>query len=100
MAESFEPTVEQRAGWDDWVAERPDNVRVVAERFNPWTLYRIKDTDQRVRTISFGEGRENNGKVTLTVEVLAEFNLLVPIGFQVFGLDPDDLDECDLPDGA
>ena len=94
MAQIKKPTPEQEAGWKEWVAGRPDNVREVAERFNPWTLYRMKSTGQRVSICSFGEGEK--GDVTLTVDIVGQFNLLLH-DLQVFGIDPDDLEECDLP---
>ncbi len=94
MAQFTEPTSEQKAGWSQWIAERPDKVREVAERIDPWTLYRMKDTDQRVTLYSFGE--QPDGSVTLTVDITGEFNL-ISFDQQVFGIDPDDLEECDLP---
>ncbi len=94
MAQFTEPTSKHKAGWSQWVAERPDNVREVAERFNPWTLYHMKDTNQRVTLYSFGE--QADGGVTLTVNITGEFNL-ISFDRQVFGIDPDSLEECDLP---
>lgn len=94
MARVYEPTPEQKTEWNQWVAERPDNVRRVAERFNPWTLYRHKDTDQRVTLYSFGE--QEDGGVTVTVDITSQFNLIM-FNRQVFGVDPDNLEECDLP---
>lgn len=96
MAQFTESTSEQKAGWSQWVAERPDNVRKVAERFDPWTLYRMKDTNQRVTLYSFGE--QADGGVTVTVNITGQFNLIA-FDRQVFGVDPDDLEECDLPEG-
>ena len=94
MAQFTEPTAEQKTAWSQWVDERPDNVRAVAERFDPWTLYHMKDTSQRVTLYSFGE--QPDGSVTLTVNITGEFNLIA-FDQQVFGIDPDDLEECDLP---
>ena len=37
-----------------------------------------------------------DGSVTLTVNITGEFNL-ISFDQQVFGIDPDDLEECDLP---
>jgi hypothetical protein len=48
MAKWFTPTAEQEASYAAWVAERPPAVRVIAERFTPWELYRLKTTNQRV----------------------------------------------------
>ncbi len=90
MIQLNEPTTEQRTGWNEWVAGRPDCVRVVAERFNPWTLYRMKNTGQRVTLYSFNEDG------TMTVSVTGEFNL-IEFDRVVFGINPDNLEECDLP---
>src|ERR1700733_11826949 len=94
MARFCEPTKEQLAGWNKWVMDRPLHVRVIAERFEPWSLYRMQSTDHRVTLVSFDE--EENKRVTLRVNVSAEFNF---VSFErcVFGIDPDDLTPCELP---
>lgn len=89
-----EPTPEQIQGWDAWVSERPDNVRKIACQFDPWTLYRLKTTGQRVTIGAFDE--EGGGKVSVRVNVSGEFNF-VTFERSVFGIDPSDLEECDLP---
>ena len=94
MAIIEEPSEEARAGWKAWVAERPDRVRAVAERFEPWRLYHLKSSGHRVVLTSFNEHAD--GRVTLRVDVLARFNALA-FERNVFGVDPDDLEECDLP---
>lgn len=95
MARFHEPTPEQEAVWGQWVAERPDKVREVAQRFDPWTLYQMKNTGQLVYVYSFGE--EADGSVTMTVDITGQFNLIA-FDQRVFGIDPDNLKECDLPD--
>lgn len=95
MSNTFEPTNAQRAAWATWVQERPECIRVVAERFQPWKLYRMKSTGHRVVVLSFAEPSDSAG-VTLRVAVSGEYNL-VAFERQVFGIDPDDLEECDLP---
>ncbi len=86
-----EPTPEQLQEWKDWVASRPECVRKIAERFEPWSLYRLKSTGQRVTLRSFYEDG------TVSVFVLGKFNFLIHERC-VFGIDPDDLEPCDLPD--
>jgi len=81
--------------WAKWVRSRPACVRRLAESFNPWTLYRIKSTQQRCTMISFQEAKD--GTVTLTVAVTGEYNALL-MDRQVFGLSPDDIEETELPD--
>lgn len=94
MARIMEPTAEQETGYREWVASRPPTVRAVAERFEPWSLYRLKSSNHRVTIASFGEGQD--GAVTLTVTVSGEFNLVM-FERQVFGIKPEDLEPCDLP---
>lgn len=94
MARIYEPTPEQEAGYREWVASRPDVVRKVAEKFEPWSLYRMKNTGNRVTLVSFGE--EENGGVSLTVNISADYNAIT-FERQVFGVSPDNLEPCDLP---
>ena len=95
MARIQEPTPEELAGYRAWVASRPPAVRAVAERFDPWSLYRLKSTGQRVVIRSFSELVD----VTLTVLVSGDFNA---IAFEraVFGINPDNLEPCEFPDPA
>ena len=41
----FTPTTDARDAWVAWVTERPACVRKVAERFPPWTLWRLDMLD-------------------------------------------------------
>ena len=92
MANHYEPTPEQEADWQQWLAGRPEVIRKVASRFSPWMLYRMKSTGHRVVITSYSE----TDPVTLTVAVLGRFNR-VTMERRVFGIDPDDLEECPLP---
>ena len=76
--------------WRRWVDSRPLAVRAIAERLRPNRLYRMKNTGQRVTMYSISE----NG--TVTVDVTGQFNL-IDFERQVFGVDPNNLEECDLP---
>jgi hypothetical protein len=88
-----EPTKELEDDWDRWVAERPPAVRMVAEKFKPWKLYRLKSSGHRVTIVSFGEHQDG---ATLTVAVTGDFNFVIN-DRTVFGIKPDDMEECDLP---
>jgi hypothetical protein len=90
MARIVEPTAKQERDWAKWVAKRPAVVRAVAERFEPWSLYRMKSTGQRVTIYSFSE----NG--TVTVEITGQYNVIL-FDRQVFGIDPADLEPCEVP---
>ena len=93
MANLFDPSPEQVRDWESWVAGRPEPVRLVAARFKPWKLYRLKN-GHRVTLVSFAETAD--GRVTLTVSVTGEFNFVV-FERDVFGIDPDELEECERP---
>ena len=93
MSNISDPTPEQLRGWNDWVQSRPESVRSVASKLFPWKLYRQKSSGHRVTVQAFDE--QLDGKVTLRVMVGGEFNL-VAFERSVFGVDPEDLEECDL----
>src|SRR5262245_17271198 len=90
MADIYPVTDEHVKAWADWAEDRPAVIQALAERFKPWKLYRLLSSGHRVTVQSFFEDG------TLTVAVLGKYNL---VNFEraVFGIDPDDLVECDLP---
>jgi hypothetical protein len=85
-----EPTEKQLRGWKRWVRKLPKQVRGVAERFEPWSLYRLKTTGHRVTVHSFGDD------ATITVIVSGRWNK-VAFERQVFGIQADELEDCELP---
>src|SRR5580765_7300966 len=94
MARYFEPTPTQEADYAEWCIQRPEKVRVVAEQFEPWSLFKMKATGQRVVVTSFGETKDGN--ISLTVLVSGRFNL-TQFEREVFGISPDELEPCELP---
>ena len=90
MARIKEPTESELKSWQKWCDSRPPVVKALAERFPPWELFRIKSTGQRVFAISYFEGG------TLKVAVTGRFNLVM-METAVFGIKPEDLEPCDLP---
>lgn len=90
MARYMLPTPEQVSGWNGWKSTRPQAVRELCDRFDPWTLYRMA-TGHRVIVCAFNEDG------TVSVVVSGRFNR---IAFEriVDGVDPDSLVECELPD--
>ena len=80
----------RQAEFDAWVESRPPAVRALCKRLPPDRLYRMKSTGQRVTLHSYSE------RGTVTVDVTGRFNLTT-FDRRVFGIDPDDLVECDLP---
>lgn len=95
MADRFERSEIDREEWESWLAERPPEVRALAIRRPPWKLYRMKDTGRRVFVLQYDEYAD--GSVNLRVAVTGDYNVLA-FERAVFGIEPDDLVECDLPE--
>ena len=85
IAELTDPTA-----WEEWVSSRPPVVEALCRRYPPDRLYSMKPHGLRVTLVSYSESG------TVTVDVSAQWNF-VTFGRQVFGVDPADLEECDLP---
>jgi hypothetical protein len=96
MANWTEPTDQEKIEWDEWVSNRPECIRSMIEKFGftPWKLYKLSPSLHKVVLISFEE--HDDGLPTLKVAVLAKFNMVM---FErgVFGIKPEDLEECNLP---
>jgi len=90
MARFVEPEAKHLELWRKWVASRPPVVRAIAEKLDPWTLYRIKESGHRCTFRSINE----NG--TLTMDVTGQFNAVI-FDREVFGIRPEDIEECELP---
>ena len=95
MANIWEPTDDQKSEWETWIKARPDSIRKIAERFYPWKLYQIKPSGHRVMVNSIDEPADGS-EPTLKVTVSGDFNR-VCFERTVFGIKPEDLEECDLP---
>ena len=99
-----DPTPTELAEWEEWCDSRPPAIAEVARRLPPWKLYRLKSTDQRVTIAVYDEpldektGEPSGDPVTLQVDVDGRFNFVI-FERRVFGVSPDDLEECDLPEG-
>lgn len=101
MARWVEPTPEQYAAWQKWVEERPESIREVARKFEPWTLYQMFADDgkplSRVTILSIAEPDPPKYPTpTMTVAIRGQFNLTMSER-DVFGIPPHRLVECDLP---
>jgi len=92
----MELTEEQKQEWEQWLAERPENVREVAKKIVPWKRYKDKrvkdDIGNRYSPRSYEE--QEDGSVTVTCE---KTNEEVPFlgDYGVFGMNPNDLIEAD-----
>lgn len=90
----MELTLKQKQDWEQWLSERPDNIREVAEKYVPWKKYRDKritdDIGNRYSPRSYEV--QQDGQVTITCE---KTNEEMPIlgGCNVFGMPPDALVE-------
>lgn len=91
----MEPSPAQLAEWRIWTANWPDDVRVVAERFNPWTLYRLRETGQICTIVSFGTLNAGTPEEHIGVVIYAQMphRELGPFtGTIVLGVHPDSLE--------
>ena len=96
MTRWMEPSEDQIAGWRTWIEANPE-VAEAAAKLDPWTLYRMKSTGQRVTIVAIAEPEEAGGPCTVRVRVSGRFNLLATFERDVFGVAIDDLEGCDLP---
>lgn len=76
--------------WNEWVESRPPEVQALCRKLPPDRLYKMTSSGHKVTIYSYAE----NG--TVTVNVTGEYNHVV-FDRHVFGIDPGDLEECDLP---
>jgi len=77
--------------WQEWVSTRPECIQKLCKSHPSNKLYRLADSGHRVTLYSYSEDG------TLTVNVSGDYNL-VAFDRQVFGIKPEDLIECDLPE--
>jgi hypothetical protein len=88
----IDPTEENKAAWAQWLDERPPFVRAVAERFNPWTMYKLLGTGQRAQIIGFHSDGDDDPRQRVTAYIYVEHPVLGPLsGRKVFGIDPEEL---------
>lgn len=90
---AYEPTDEESAAWDSWVAERPERVRVVAAKLKPWRAYVLKTTGAIVVLHAVDEPEDPNEPITLRVDVTRALNEHVMFDRTVFGIRPEDVVE-------
>lgn len=77
-------------GWQDWVATRPVVIQELCKKLPPDRLYLLKTSGHCVTIYSYSEDN------TVTVDVSGEYNW-VAFERRVFGISPENLEECDLP---
>lgn len=90
MTKGIEWTKEQEKEWDEWVASRPQIIQDLCKKIPSYKLYLLKNSGHRVTIYSYSEDG------TMTVNVTGKYNKVI-IDRQVFGIKPDDLEECDFP---
>lgn len=84
-----QPIVDQ-AGWEQWLSTRPDVIKQLVARLPPDRLYLLKTSNHRVTIYSYNEDG------TVSVVVSGKYNRVL-FERNVFGIKPEDLEECDLP---
>jgi len=79
--------------WRKWVNTRPSVIQELAKRIPPDRLYLLKTSNHRVEIYGYVEDG------TLIVSVLGKWNKVM-FERNVFGIKPEDLEECDLPSAS
>lgn len=74
----------------EWVATRPDCIKELIAKLPPDRLYLLKSSNHRVTIYSYNEDG------TVSVSVSGDYNRVI-FERNVFGVKPEDLEECDLP---
>lgn len=80
-----------RPEFDQWVNERPECIQALVKKLPPDRLYLLKETNRRCFITAYHEDD------TLTVSITGQYNWLM-FERQVFGVKPEYLEECDLPE--
>jgi len=88
--------------WDDsmlpdfhaWRATRPPSIQAIIDALPPWNLYLLKTSAKRVTIYAYDE--HEDGTVSLQVNVSGQYNLVMAER-RVFGVKPENLEECELP---
>ncbi len=94
MARFVEPTEAELAEFAEWLKDRPAIIQELAARIDPWSLYLLKTTGQRVTLVAYAEDG------TVRVDVAACVNPGLLFERTVFGVNPDNLEPCDIPEDA
>lgn len=76
--------------WHKWIKTRPLVIQELAKRIPSDRLYLLKTSNHRVEIYGYVEDN------TLIVSVLGKWNKVM-FERNVFGIKPEDLEECDLP---
>jgi len=92
MARVYEPDAAGLAEWQEFIDTLPPDgkAKASAMRFPPWELLLLRSSGHRVLPYSYADDG------TLSVVVLGRYNL-ISFERRVFGIEPDDLEPCDLP---
>ncbi len=85
-AVKYNPTDEDRAQLEEWLAERPEVIQCMARAWPPWHCYKMRGSAGHYSIYSYAE----NETVTLT----HGDDSTLP-GVQVFGIKPTSLVLCD-----
>jgi hypothetical protein len=93
MAQLEDLSPEQQAELNEWAESCPPVIQELLTRVKPNRLYLNKPTQQRGYAVAWNE----NGTVTLAF--IGKYNGPDVLDFDrnVFGLTPEELEECDLP---
>ena len=87
MIEPLTPSQAERQAFADWLDERPQVIRDLAAKYDPYVPYRIVATRQIGWIVSYSE----DGTVRLAIPAEAQDDPFCISNIQVFGVDPESL---------
>jgi len=85
--------LDDKPGWREWLAERPQVIKDAVRRWPPNRLY-LMDSGHRATISCYSE---TDHGVRVMMDVTGEFNL-IDFPRRVFDVDPATLTECALPE--
>lgn len=95
----FEPTLKQRTSFERWVSERaPEIAEEIRDRkLEPWRIYRLKATGERVTIIAILEPVSGGRGMKLSVLSETKFNPKLNQDYEIENVPPEDLEPCAPP---
>lgn len=79
------PDFKMTMKWNKWLKKMPIPIKEVLEKFPPWFIFRMKETDQKCYVVSAYEGDE------ITLRVLTS-DKIMGMPYYVSGVKPDSLE--------
>ena len=71
MTKIIEWNETQQKEWNEWLSDRPESIKKLADKYPPYNLYKLKTSGQRVTMHSYWEDG------TVSIWITGKFNLVM-----------------------